>query len=132
MKEDREKNNAFFEQKRVPEDANIMESSFEKWSTFKKHNTIKTPENFNDTLWTSFEKKKLRSQKIQLKIIYAAAAIVCAILLYVSTYKPKELTYSEKEQLLDKAKNMLSNFEQKNTLKHIIYENDMIIIYTTK
>ena len=102
--------------------------SLEAWSTFVKNNKKEIPKDFNETLWESFQNKKIRKRKIFIGIMSAAASVLLLISLFITTPKQKELNYSEKEVLLNQAINMVSNSEIK---KNIFYEDDMIIIYTT-
>ena len=107
------------------------ELSLEAWSTFIKNNKKETPNNFNDTLWESFQNKKIGKRKKFVGIISAAASVILLISLYIASPKQKELSYSEKEYLLNQALNMVSNSESSEIQQSVIYENDMIIIYTT-
>ena len=108
--------------------AKNSEHSLEAWSTFVKNNKKEIPKDFNETLWESFQNKKIRKRKIFIGIMSAAASILLLISLFITTPKQKELNYSEKEVLLNQAINMVSNSEIK---KNIFYEDDMIVIYTT-
>jgi len=105
--------------------------SLEAWSTFAKKNKIETPKGFNDTLWESFQNKKIRKRKVYVGIIAAAASVLLLISLYIVNPKQKELDYSEKQALLNQALNMVSNSGLVEIQERIIYENEMIIIYTS-
>ncbi len=107
------------------------EASLEAWSTFIKNNKKETPNNFNDTLWESFQNNKTGKRKRFVGIISAVASVILLISLYIASTKEKELSYSEKEDLLNQALNMVSNSEPSEIQQSIIYENEMIIIYTT-
>ncbi|NMH89618.1 hypothetical protein [Flavivirga algicola] len=107
------------------------ELSLEAWSTFVKNNKREVPKNFNDTLWESFQNKKIGKRKRFIGIMSAAASVILLISLLIASPKQKELSYSEKEDLLNQALNMMSNSEPSETQQRIIYENEMIIIYTT-
>ncbi len=107
------------------------EPSLEAWSTFVKNNKKETPNNFNDTLWESFQNKKIGKRKRFVRIISAAASVILLISLYIASPKQKEVSYSEKEDLLNQALNMVYNSEPSEIQQSIIYENEMIIIYTT-
>ncbi len=108
------------------------ELSLEAWSTFVKNNKRETPNNFNDTLWESFQNKKIRKRKRFVGIMSAAASVIILISHYIASPKQKELSYSEKEDLLNQALNMVSNSEPSEIQQSIIYENEIVIIYTTK
>ena len=107
------------------------EPSLEAWSTFVKNNKKETPNNFNDTLWESFQNKKIGKRRRFVGVISAAASVILLISLYIASPKQKEVSYSKKEDLLNQALNMVSNSEPSEMQQSIIYENEMIIIYTT-
>ena len=107
------------------------ELSLEAWFTFVKNNKRVTPNNFNDTLWESFQNKKIGKRKRFVRIISAAASVILLISIYIAYPKQKELSYSEKEDLLNQALNLVSNSDLTDIRQNIIYENDMVIIYTT-
>ena len=106
--------------------------SLDEWSTFVKNNKIETPHNFNEKLWESFQNKKNRKRKVFVGIMSAAASLLLFITFIITNQKQEELNYSEKEALLSLAKEMVSNSDSTDNEKNIIYENDMVIIYTTK
>ncbi len=108
-----------------------LKPSLEAWSTFVKKNKNETPKNFNDTLWESFQNKKTKRHRRFVGIMSTAASVLLLISLYIASPKQKELNYSEKEALLNQALNMVSNSEPSEIQQNIIYENEMIIIYTT-
>ncbi|PPK95433.1 hypothetical protein LY01_01020 [Nonlabens xylanidelens] len=105
--------------------------SLEAWSNFIKNNKKETPTNFNATLWESFQNKKIGKRKRFVRIISAAASVILLISFYIASPKQKGLSYSKKEDLLNQALNMVSNSEPSETQQNIIYENEMVIIYTT-
>lgn len=107
------------------------ELSLEVWSNFIKNNKKETPTNFNATLWESFQNKKIGKRKRFVRIISAAASVILLISFYIASPKQKELSYSKKEDLLNQALNMVSNSELSETQQNIIYENEIVIIYTT-
>ena len=108
------------------------EPSLDAWSTFIKNNKTEIPNNFNDTLWESFQNKKNRKRKIFAGIMSTAASVILFTSLFIANQKQEELNYSEKEVLLSLAKEMLSNSDLKVIEQNIIYENEMVIIYTAK
>jgi hypothetical protein len=114
------------------DNAKNSEHSLEVWSTFVKNNKKETPENFNELLWQSFQNRKIRKRKIFVGIISAAASVILLISLFKTNPEQKELNYSEKEALLSLAKEMVSNSDPAEIEQNIIYENEIVIIYTTK
>jgi len=109
-----------------------LEPSLEAWSTFVKNNKTEIPKDFNAELWESFENRKNRKRKIVVGIMSAAASVVLLISFFLTNPKQEELNYAEKEALLSLAKKMVSNSDSVETEERIIYENDIVVIYTTK
>ena len=107
------------------------EPSLKLWSTYVNNTKIQVPEHFNDSLWKSFEKRKAKKRKVFVAGIMAAASILLLISLLLTKSTNKELDYAEKEALLHQALMMVSDSDTHETQQNIIYENEMIIIYTT-
>ncbi len=111
--------------------AERLDSSLEIWSTFVKNNKIETPSNFNDELWESFQSKTNKKRKIFVSVVSVAASIILLISLFTLRSEQQKQNYYEKEALLHLAQNMVSNSATFEVQQHTIYENDMVIIYTT-
>lgn len=107
------------------------EPSLGAWSNFVNKSKTEIPNNFNDTLWESFQHKRNRKRKRFIRMISAAASVILLISFYIALPKQKELSYSKKEDLLNQALIMVSNSESSKTKQTIIYENEMVVIYTT-
>jgi hypothetical protein len=127
-----EGNSSVSEEQFLFNNAKNLKPSLEAWSTFVKKNEIKAPNNFNDILWESFQNKKIKKRKTFVRMMSAAASVILLISLSIVNPKQKELNYSEKEVLLNQALNMVSNSGLSEVQQNIIYEGEMIIIYTTK
>jgi hypothetical protein len=97
---------------------------------FINNNQIDTPHNFNDTLWKSFDQKKGRNNSFKIGFFSAAASIVLIVSLYVGNLNRNKLSNSEKQALLNEAKNMFSDIELTKTVHRIILESDLIVVYT--
>lgn len=113
------------------DNAEKSKPEIEVWSTFVKQNKRKAPENFNDALWDSFQNRKIRKRRFVTGIMSAAASIILIIALFIGNPGQKKLSYSEKEAFLNQALDMFAGTEQIQTQHSIIYENDLIIIYTS-
>lgn len=131
IKKYKEGNSTLEEEQFLFENSKSSEHELKAWSTFIQNNKVETPENFNEALWESFENKKDRKRKIFVSIMTAAASVIILLSLYMTNFKQKELNYTEKEALLNQALNMVSNSGPTEAQRSIIYENDMVIIYTS-
>jgi hypothetical protein len=127
----KEGNSTLNEEQFLFDNAKNSKPSLEAWSTFVKNNKIETPKNFNDILWESFQNKKIRKSKRLLGIISVAASVILLISFFIANLEQKELNYSEKETLLNQVINMAASSGLKEIQQSIIYENEMVIIYTT-
>lgn len=97
---------------------------------FKESNQIKIPHHFNDKLWKSFDAKLPTNKRFKIGVFSAAASIVLLLSFYFGNLNNNKLSYSEKQALLNEAKNMFTDAEVKKTIHNIIIETDFIIVYT--
>ena len=109
-----------------------LKPSMKAWSTFVKNNQTETPKDFNEHLWKSFETKKNRKRKLLIGAMAVAASVSVLIALFLTHPAPDELNYSEKEALLNIAREMVNQTDLAEIEERVIYENDIVIIYTTK
>ena len=118
------------EEKRLFDEVGENESEIKILAGFIEENKIETPYNLNDKLWNSFEKKTAKKNRFKIGIFSAAASILLLVSLYFGFLNENELSYNEKEALLNEAKSMFSDAEVKQTIHNIIIETDFIIVYT--
>lgn len=100
------------------------------WSTFVNNHKNEAPENFNNTLWESFEQRNSKKNKFKVGILSAAASIVLIFSLYISNINQNKLTINQKKGLLNEAQNMFVIPEQTIASHKIIIESDLIVVYT--
>lgn len=113
------------------DNAENSRSMNEVWYTFVKRNKREAPENFNDTLWNSFQNRTIRKRRLKIGIMSAAASVILIITLFIGNQVQNKLNYNEKEALLNQTLNMFADSEQETPKENIIYEDKMIIIYTS-
>lgn len=97
---------------------------------FVKAHKKTAPKDFNETLWTSFEKKKAKNQRFRIGLLSAAASVLLLITIAVNSFKPTELSYAEKQALLQEVLSMFPKTEQMQSTQNIIYQDDLVIVYT--
>jgi len=85
----------------------------------------------NTTLWDSFQKKKNRTRSVKIGMMSAAASVLLLISLFIYNPEQKKLSYNEKEILLNEALNMIADTAQIKAKQRIIYEGDLITIYSS-
>lgn len=112
------------------EQAKDAEPSWEAWSTFVKNNKIGTPKDLNDSLWESFEPKTRGRRKKVVVMLSVAATVLVLVALTIGNLGQKELSYSEKEALLNEALELFPETTEEVTEREVIYENEMITVYT--
>lgn len=113
------------------DNAENSHSISEVWSTFVKRNRIEAPEGFNDKLWNSFQRRTVRKHRFKISVISVAASIILIIALSIGDFGQKELSYKEKEALLNEALDMFVEPEHEVTQERILYEDETIIIYAS-
>ncbi|MEM6318428.1 MAG: hypothetical protein AAF960_12215 [Bacteroidota bacterium] len=106
------------------------EPSLEAWSLFVKNNKIEAPENFNDSLWISFQNKKVKKRRRFISVLSAAASVLLIISFFAINKSSEKQSYAEKERLLRQALEMFDDLKQKEIQQTIFYENEMIVLYT--
>lgn len=132
VKKYKEGNSTLSEEQFLFDHAKNTKPSLEAWSTFVKNNKNEIPNNFNDRLWGSFENKKIGKYKRRkvVGILSTAASVLLVISFYIANSKQKELSYSEKKALLNEAVAMVSSSKTPVIHQSVIYENEMVVIYT--
>jgi hypothetical protein len=106
------------------------EASIKIWSAFVKKNKKEAPENFNNKLWESFEEKTKRSNKFKTGILSAVASIALIFSLFIYNNNQNTLTETEKQALLNEAKNMFIKADEEKVMYRKILENELVIVYT--
>ncbi|QXP69037.1 hypothetical protein H0I29_10315 [Polaribacter sp. R2A056_3_33] len=104
------------------------ETAIKAVATFVKKNKKVAPDNFNNDLWKSFDKKTTQKNRFKIGLISAAASILLISTLYINNISDNGLSYGEKEALLNEAKNMFT--EQEVQPISVLIESDLIIVYT--
>jgi len=102
------------------------------WAKFVKKNKKVIPNNFNDTLWESFQKEKLKKKKVIDVMVSVAASVLLLFSVHIINENQKKINYSQKEALLKEALDMFSNTTPIEQTKRVFYEDDIIILYTSK
>jgi len=114
------------EEKILFEEEFTSDDSIKKWIEFAKRQKQSTTENFNDTLWESFQKKKQGSGRMFTAVISVAASILLLLFFVLNKSGQDKMDYAQKQALLEEARSMF-----KESQSHIIYEDEFIQIYTT-
>tara|TARA_R110002050_G_scaffold215386_2_gene351479 strand:- start:597 stop:1019 length:423 start_codon:yes stop_codon:yes gene_type:complete len=106
----------------------VTNSSIQMIFSFIKKNKKEVPQNFNDKMWMSFDKKTKKMNQFRIGLLSTAASIVLLLSIYISN--KNELTNSEKEALLIEAKSMFIAKNQKEKNYTIIIQNELVVVYT--
>ena len=117
------------EEKTLLESDVIVDEPIRNLSTFIKNNKKEAPDNFNQKLWESFNKKIKKPNTFRLRLFSAAASIALIVSIFIYNNNKNEMPVSEKEALLNEAKRMFmaSNEEEKYD---VIFENELVVVYT--
>ncbi len=120
------------EEKFLLDNAENLKTTIRPWFKFIKLNKKEAPLNFNESLWESIQTRRIKKRRFTIGIMSMAASII--ILVSVFTYNDgyKKLSYQEKKALLSEALDMFEDPPPRLPLvQNIIYEDDIIIVYTT-
>lgn len=123
-------NSTLEEEQFLFEATEISEPKFKALGAFVNAHKQTAPKGFNATQWEAFEKKTSKNRRFRIGMLAAAASIALLIMLTINNLKPKELSYAEKKALLDEVLSMFPETEQIQTAQDIVYEDDLVIVYT--
>ncbi|NQU52335.1 MAG: hypothetical protein HQ522_07320 [Bacteroidetes bacterium] len=112
------------------DNAENSDPTIEAWSAFVKHKKKVAPQNLNDSLWASIQTRKIKKRSFVISIMSTAATVLLFIFISVNYLSSKKMSYKEKEALLSEALSMLDIQKQIIAEQSIIYEDEMIIIYS--
>ena len=111
------------------EQAKHEDTGMAAWATYVKHKKSKVPQNLNEDLWASFE-KKTNTKRRYLYWLTAAVSVLFVLGIWVAQTTEKIQSLAEKKALLEEARSMLAPTPQKMKIENeIIYEDDILIIY---
>ena len=111
--------------------ADNLNPTIKPWFKFIKLNKRKAPQGLKDSLWESIQTKRIKKRRLTIGIMSAAASVI--ILLSITFFGYEKQSYNEKEALLSEALSMFENTDhQVHEEQNIIYEDEMIIIYTAR
>ncbi|MCG1037351.1 hypothetical protein [Polaribacter sargassicola] len=118
------------EEKELFDNVNESEPEIKTWASFVKKNKKVAPDNFNDKLWESFDKKTSKNNRFKIGLISVAASVLFISTLFMNNIKNESLSNEEKEALLNEAKNMFIEFDKSKPKYNVLVESDLLIVYT--
>lgn len=113
-----------FEEKNQP-------PGLEEWSRYVKQHRKKAPSNFTDSIWATIETRKNGRQRFLASASGIAASIILFMAIIFNYTGYKEVSTDEKAALLNEALSMFPDQKQTPTNQSILYEDNLIIIYTS-
>jgi hypothetical protein len=103
------------------------------WFSYIKKKRKSPPPQLNDTIWKAIQKKE--KQRPLYKLAIAGISLAASIALLLIFYQPEPISedasLAEKEAQLKEALSMFEDEKNESPKKMVLYEDDMIIIYTT-
>ncbi len=106
-----------------------LDSGFNAWSNYLENNKIKPPADFNNNAWQKFQATHSVQRNGFVGLSVAAASIVFMLSFLISNHWSGKQSEMEKKLLLSQALNLVAESEE--NMEEVLYENDMIVIYTT-
>ncbi|AWV97286.1 hypothetical protein [Arcticibacterium luteifluviistationis] len=116
------------EEKFLLDNASNPEQDMAAWFKYAKHKKRQPTPNLGEKIWATISKKTLR---FKIGMFAAAASILLLAFFSLQNLKQEKLAYKEKEATLKEALAMLSVPKIKPAAASIIYEDDLVIIYTS-
>tara|TARA_B100000683_G_C12240012_1_gene452827 strand:+ start:194 stop:541 length:348 start_codon:yes stop_codon:yes gene_type:complete len=105
------------------------ETAYKPWFAFKKQQTPNIPVDLEDQVWENIQINE-RRKRIKIYGSFLAAASVCLLISLFIFNKPQaEMSLAEKTAVLKEALAMSPSVA---TQQEVIYEDNIIIIYTEK
>jgi len=102
------------------------------WFNYLRLQKKKAPENLHNQVWSAIQSQEKKKNR---KIIWIFSAAAClALLISIIFISPslrsqKEMSYEEKAAKLEEALSLISE-NKKQAPRKIIYEDEIIVIYT--
>lgn len=102
------------------------------WFKYIKQHKRIAPVNLESDIWSAIQSKEQRKRRTLFKIGSVAASVILAVSLFFTfdILRPEEMSYEEKEVALKEAMALFSETQEKPVLEEILYEDEIIIIYT--
>lgn len=97
---------------------------FQFTKSIKKH----APDGLKQKVWKSINTSTI---KLRLGIFAAAASVLFLAIFSLQNFKDREMSYEEKEATLKEAIAMFSESDTAYDVKEILYEDELVIIYTS-
>ena len=101
------------------------------WSSYVKKSRIEAPDNINDSVWEAIQSVRNGKNRLIYGLVAVAASVALILAFSINSAKQKNNNYEEKAALLTEALSMFQQNEQKEEQRNIIYEDELIIIYTS-
>lgn len=120
------------EERILMEHAGTSGKEMSAWARFVNHHKKTAPDGLAEDLWSSIESGEKRKRRFVLRLVSAAASVLLLITfsLTLTRKAPDEMSYEEKQALLEEALSLFSSGNDKQTTKEIIYEDEFLMIYT--
>lgn len=102
------------------------------WFKYIQQQKKVAPKNLESTIWTSIQKRESRKRRILIRISSVAASIILAVSIFftIETRPQEKMSTKEKEAALKEAMAMLSEPQEEIVFGEILYEDEILIIYT--
>ncbi|MEQ8546808.1 MAG: hypothetical protein RIC03_02805 [Cyclobacteriaceae bacterium] len=112
---------------------NTQQTEMKHWFGYLHEKRAKAPAHLKDNLLAAIEAqklKKLKKRRFLVSISSLAASIVIIVAVSIGYSSSQQKSYEEKEALLKEALSMFPAEHEPPTAQRILYEDDMVIIYT--
>ena len=101
------------------------------WFRYINHHKKQIPENLEDDIWTSIQTNKKKKKTLFVKISAAAASVLLILsFVFLNPLELRKMNEIEKNSALEEAFSLISESEQVSAMREILYEDDILIIYS--
>jgi len=109
---------------------NTEHQESEPWFSYIQLKRRKAPAHLKSKLLATFDAQKLKRRRFLVNISSLAASIALFVAISIGYTSNEQKSYKEKEALLKEALSMFPAENEPSAKQKIIYEDDLVIIYT--
>lgn len=131
VKKYREGNTTLKEEEFLKDNVSKSDVNIHNWLSNVGSKKNDLPQDFEESMWRTFQDKTSNKRKLSFELFSAAASILLLITLMNTNFESKELSYSEKEALLKEALSLYDSTETSNDNESIFYQDEIVVIYKT-
>lgn len=102
------------------------------WFRYIQAQKKPVPQNLENDIWLTIQNREQKKKRMLIKISSIAASVILAVSIFLSIMplNKKEMSYDEKIAAIEEAMAMISEPQEEIIFGEILYEDEILIIYT--